>query len=239
VGNNRFDGLAGKEYDLIKVACPHYDEFENMVGIQLRKHFADVVKPKISVLEIGTGTGVTSKIVLSSGKNFVLTTIDNESVMVEQAKKNLKKFGSNVKVFFFDALDFLHSLEDNSFDAIVSAETIHNMDSKYRDKLFVEIYRVLKNDGIFINADKYVSDNKKEFEKELNWQLSMINSGFKKIGREDLAKEWEQHYYFDAMPNLVMKEKDSIKKLDILGFKRIEIVFKKHLDAVLVAQKGE
>ena len=58
--NKRFSGKAGEEYDLFKLACPHFEELENKVAKEISKQYKDSYLNEIEVLEIGCGPGFTT-----------------------------------------------------------------------------------------------------------------------------------------------------------------------------------
>lgn len=239
MGDKRFHGKAGEEYNLFKLACPHFEELENTLGKVIKEQFQNKNVAEIKVLEIGCGPGFTTLIILDSDKRTKIVAVDNEPVMIEQAKEILKEFIDNdrVQIIEDDALEFLKKQSSDSFDVFASGFTLHNLPNNFREKVIKEIYRVLKSGGIFVNADKYALDNESEHKKSLNWQLHQFKEKYSQINRLDLVEEWTSHYLEDYKPNIVMRESDSIKTMNKIGFKDIKIVFRKQMDAVLFARK--
>lgn len=233
----RFSGKAGQEYKLLLRTIPYYGQFEGMIDKAIKKHFKKSLQKKLTVVEIGTGTGITTKKILDADKRTLVISIDNEPVMANQARINLAKYHKRVKFIINDALKFLKTMPENSFDCISSAATIHNFDRKYRLNLLKNCYRVLKRGGLFVNADKYAYDNKREFQKTLDWQTEMYYKEFSKIKRPDLIKEWVKHEDFDKKSNILMCQNKSIGQMKKIGFKNVKIIYRKHMHAVLVAEK--
>jgi hypothetical protein len=56
-------------------------------------------------------------------------------------------------------------------------------------------------------------------------------------GQNDLLREWVLHYAKDEAGDRVMPEADAIMRLELLGFANVKIVYRKYMDAVLVARK--
>ncbi|MCK5026765.1 MAG: class I SAM-dependent methyltransferase, partial [Nanoarchaeota archaeon] len=152
----RFSGKIGEEYELFRLACPHFQELENTLGRIIREQFQDKSFEEIKVLEIGCGSGYTTLIILNSNNRTRIVAVDNESVMIEQAKEILNEFVENNRVELIegDALEFLKKQDSDSFEVFASGFTLHNFTKNYRGKVIKEIYRVLKPEGIFVNADK-------------------------------------------------------------------------------------
>lgn len=239
MNNKRFQGKTGKEYELFKLACPHFEELENTIGKVIKNSFQNKNLKEIKIVEIGCGPGYTTLIILDSNKRTKIIAVDNESKMIKQAKEILKKFidSNRVKLIKADALEFLKKQNSDSFDIFVSGFTLHNFPTKFRDRVIKEIYRVLKSEGIFVNADKYALNDRQKHKKSLNWQLQQFKNEYTKINRLDLIKEWTNHYLEDDQPKIIMEESDSIKSMSKIGFKEIKIVFRKQMDAVLFAKK--
>ena len=235
----RFSGKIGEEYELFKLACPYFQELEETLGRIIREQFQDKSFEEIKVLEIGCGSGYTTLIILNSNNRTRIVAVDNESVMIEQAKEILNEFVENNRVELIegDALEFLKKQDSDSFEVFASGFTLHNFTKNYRKKVIKEIYRVLKPEGIFVNADKYAIDDESKHKQSLNWQLQQFKIEYSKINRPDLIKEWISHYLEDNKPEVIMKESESIKSMSKIGFRDIKIVFRKQMEAVLFAEK--
>ena len=106
------------------------------------------IDKKTSVLELAAGMGEHTQTLVNIGAELTVTDISEESL------KNIKKVYENkleTKVADIENLPF----KNNSFDVVCCAGSLsYGNHSKVRD----EIYRVLKNDGIFICVDS-LDDN--------------------------------------------------------------------------------
>ena len=235
----RFHGKIGEDYELFKLACPHFDDLQNTVGKTIKDYFKKANEKEINVLEIGCGPGYTTEIILNSDKRTKVFAVDNESVMISQAKIVLNNFIKNnrVKLTEADTLEFLKKQNSNFFDAFASGFTLHNFKKEFRKEILKEIYRTLKSKGIFVNGDKYALDDEEEYKKALDWQMQEFRKQYSKINRYDLIEEWTKHYEEDNKPEVIMKEGEAIKLMKELGFKDFKILFRKYTDAVLFARK--
>ncbi|MAG60691.1 hypothetical protein CL619_02785 [archaeon] len=228
----RFDGKIGEEYNLFRLACPHYDELQETVVGGITS-----IRPK-SILEIGCGNGCTTALLVESNPTARITAIDNETTMIRQAKNCLDEYvgEGQVKLVEQDALDYLQSLPTKSVDAVASVFTLHNFQREYRGEILKEIHRVLNESGIFVNGDKYARDNRKEHQQDLAWQLEQFKL-YDKMGRPELRQQWREHYLEDEAPKVIMLEEEAIAEMKKIGFSSIDILLRKKMEAILSCQK--
>ena len=115
-------------------------------------HFqTNLIKKGGWVLDIGSGSGtdllVASRLTGEKGKVFG---VDITDAMIEKARKAAKTNGfSNVKIVKADAEEL--PFRDNTFDVVISNGVINLIPDK--QKVFSEIYRVLKPGGVLNIAD--------------------------------------------------------------------------------------
>ncbi len=139
-------------------------------------------------VELGCGTGNTTKVFPESLAKIVCVDISSE--MMGVAKEKLK----NKKIIFVedDLLGFLSKYEKKDVDVIVSMYAIHHLTQEEKHELFQKAYKILKNKGKIVFADLMFKDRdyKKEmikkypnlvedFEAEFFWfideEVSMLN----------------------------------------------------------------
>ena len=69
---------------------PHYDELEAKIGEIIARKFSGENISKIEVLEIGPGSGITTKVLLDCDKRVSIIAVDNSQKMREAfLEKNL------------------------------------------------------------------------------------------------------------------------------------------------------
>jgi len=104
-----------------------------------------------TVLDLGSGAGfdafLASKIV---GKDGKVIGVDMTPEMIERAKKNAAKGGYKNVEFHLGEIENL-PIENNSIDAIISNCVINLSPDK--EKVFQEMFRVLKKNGRFMVSD--------------------------------------------------------------------------------------
>lgn len=225
-----------EEDRLFYMVTPHYNELQEKVALSLREHLKSTSSTDLKVLELGCGTGITTQKILEINPGVSLCAIDNDEEVLTLAQDRLAEYEKNgrLKIESSDIYEYLKSKQNKLFDVIVSALTLHNCDIEYREKVYAEIVRVLKSGGVFINADKYVSDNEDEHSRALEWQLAQFDY-FEKVGRPDLKKKWTEHYLQDEDPRLALKEQDYVNDLKTVGFNNIQRIYRKQMEAVYTA----
>lgn len=233
MNHKRFSRKLGEYYDKIKIVWPYYHKLRIIVGKKIKEFTRRSKLDEIKVLEIGCGTGDLTKIILKSSDKIKIVTIDNEKIFINQLKKNQDP---RLKIIKGDALITLTKMKSSSFNIFASSFVLHNFDKKYRHKVLLEIFRILKDDGFFITADKYVVNNALQDKKRYYQQIKKLNI-FDKIKMTKLKKELIEHEEKDRSFNYIMREKDSIKEMKSISFKEIKIINRIKREAVLIARK--
>lgn len=238
-GEQRFKGFLSEEYQLINQALPHFEELQLHVQRAVSNYHKRTVEIVLKVIEIGCGSGATSYAILNARSDIYLVGIDNEINMINQAIGFLSEFIENkqCEIIHTDALEFFNRQKSESVDIVASALTLHNMNQKYRNELHLEIFRMLRKGGMFINADKYAPQDDNQRFKALEVAISRFFDAFQPLGKIDLLREWVIHNIADQSPDRCMKEQDTIDALRSIGFERIEILDRFNMEAVLKAQK--
>jgi SAM-dependent methyltransferase len=247
---HRFSGPLAEEYQLITLAYPDFEEFQ--------RHMVDTIARQAPahprILEIGTGNGFTTRILLEvPGARIV--TVDNDPHMVQQARNQLqpqdepldaeraqaeqaqaRSQAPALEVVEADALNFLRAQRTGSCDVVATAFTLHNMETSYRDLVEQEIYRVLGAGGLFTNADKYAPEGQERFD-ALVYQVERFFDAFVVLGKLDLLRKWVTHNITDQSPQFVMPASTAPARLSQIGFQHVQVGNRAHMQAVLTAWK--
>jgi tRNA (cmo5U34)-methyltransferase len=158
------------------------------------------------MLDLGVGTGLTTKIILRNHKDAECTVIDFSETMLKSAKKQLK----NYKVRFIKA-DYAKQPIPKENDLIVSVIGLHHQ--KNLKRMFKKIYKALKPKGVFIFGDLVTYKDKKEA--ALNEALH-YNYLVEQHSNKQQLKEWAHHHKF---LNDLRPLEDQIQWLEQVGFK--------------------
>lgn len=231
---NRFKGTISKDYDLVILALPFYDESQNTLADIIAVHYSSPV-----VVDIGLGTGLTTQAIIRRNPQCVVMGVDNEPLMIEQARNNLRsEVGrGSVQVHHNDALAYLQSLPDASVDVVASSYTIHNCPEEYRMVLGVNIFRVLRPGGMFINNDKYATEDRREYVREMTEQIIRYDV-LREKGRDDLRRLWIEHEIEDGLPERIMWLGESLEQLKTAGFVNIQVLKRLGQYAIITACKA-
>ena len=124
--------------DAVRGEVPAYDEFQDAVA-----KATDGVSVS-TVLELGVGTGETARRVLRRHPTARLLAIDASQEMVMLASQTL--VGAEVRIGRLE-----DSLPEQEFDLVVSALSVHHLDSEAKSDLFVRVAQWLRLGGRFVS----------------------------------------------------------------------------------------
>jgi len=228
---HRFSGTLAEEYELITLAYPDFEEFQR----QMVNTITDQGPPTPRILEIGTGNGFTTRLLMEI-PGASLITVDNDPHMVAQAREQLRSEAGAPEVIEADALQFLREQPAESFGIVATAFTLHNMETDYRDLVEAEIFRVLHPGGLFTNADKYAPEGQERFD-ALVYQVERFFDAFGTPERLDILRKWVTHNITDQSPRFAMSASTAPPRLAQLGFQNVQVGNRAHMQAVLTAWK--
>lgn len=249
---DRFKGKVGSEYELFKLACPHYPKVQDSVKKAIEKYckndytFApfNTSKEIFRVLEIGCGDGETTKRILASDPRIMIDAVEKNKLMIEKATQNLDDSQlSRINFINKDIMDFTQNFKPKNLDSlyhiIASGWTLHNLLDSQRVELYQNFCNILHPGGLFVNADKYAQDNSTEHTCSLYWQIKKFSDVYlnPNINRKDLYDDWLLHYLEDNEPTRIMKIEETIQKMQSSGFVNISCTFREKMDATLVAYR--
>ena len=129
---------------MVRAEVPDYDRLQDELaratdGVDARR-----------VLELGTGSGVTSQRVLARHPHAHLTGVDSSEHMLAAADLP----GADLRL-----QDLCEPLPEGPFDLVFSALAIHHLDAAAKADLFARVAAVLAPGGRFVMADVIVPED--------------------------------------------------------------------------------
>ena len=168
-----------------------------------------------TVLDIGAGTGLFSKFIIDSNPHLNFTLIDVSAQMLDIARERFE--GENN--FEFIELDFSKEPLPGKYDLVISALAIHHLEDIDKAKLYKNIFDVLNDGGLFINADQ-VAGNTLLFDSlyKYYWRETVTHSG---LDHEALVQAFERTK-LDKFAHL----EEQLKWLEKAGFADVDCIYK-------------
>jgi tRNA (cmo5U34)-methyltransferase len=130
--------------DLMREEVPRYDE------LQERTAAATVGRDARRILELGTGTGETTRRVLALHPGATVVGIDASDAMLAVARRELGA-ALDARVARLE-----EALPPGPFDLVVSALAVHHLDAAGKQELLRRVADVLRPGGRFVLADVVV-----------------------------------------------------------------------------------
>jgi tRNA (cmo5U34)-methyltransferase len=144
------------------------------------------------ILELGIGTGETTRRVLARHPGARLVAIDSSAEMLDRARDA-----------FPDADLRLARLEDplpaGPFDLVVSALAVHHLDAPGKQELFRRVADVLRPAGRFVLADVVVPEDEADVVTPIDWVMDLPD-------RVDDQLDWLREAGLDAEAVWVYKD---------------------------------
>ncbi|MGH2731225.1 MAG: class I SAM-dependent methyltransferase [Actinomycetota bacterium] len=132
--------------DLMHAEVPAFDELQDQVAIATESIVAT------RILELGTGTGETTRRVLTRHPDARLTGIDISEEMLASARRTLP--AEKIEGLLVQGIE--NPLPEGPFDLVISALTIHHLDAPGKADLFHRLAHVLRSGGRFVMGDVVV-----------------------------------------------------------------------------------
>lgn len=230
-----FHGAIAEEYEMLKYICPAAADMSRRVGEFVGAWTPPVAAESLDVLEIGSGTGITTLHLLRSRPDMRLTGIDNAPAMLAQARQNLAAAlaQGRLRLLEIDALAYLREQPAASLDIVASAYTLHNFLDDYRARVVGEILRVLKPGGVFVNGDRYALDDTAEHLRLAQDEVRGYFRTFLAMQRPDLLEQWVVHLFGDESPGHVMRWEPALRRMEAVGFRPVTGHFREGVNALV------
>ncbi len=181
--------------------APFYDKFmkEDMNIYEVMYELIRKQAKDKYVLEVGTGTGLIAKNIVSVTKKVIAT--DYSKKMIEVAKKS--KYPKNLEFLVADGSNLKY--EDDEFDLAIVSNVLHVVPNA--GEIVEEIRRVVKNKGIIIAPTFVHSENTKLM--RFKTRVMGIVTGFK-VENEWSLKTYEQYLEKNGLKVAYIKRLQSV-----------------------------
>ncbi len=111
----------------------------------------------MKVLDLGVGTGLELIPLFDRFPNAKVTAIDITEKMLNELRK--RPFANRVNTI---CGDFFEVNFGNNYDAVISTSALHHFTEEDKLKLYKKVFECLKENGQFINADKFVNTQEEQ-----------------------------------------------------------------------------
>jgi tRNA (cmo5U34)-methyltransferase len=145
-----------------------------------------------TILELGIGTGETTRRVLARHPEAELTAIDSSPEMLERARAAYPE--ADLRLSRLE-----DPLPDGPFDLVFSALAVHHLDGRGKRDLFRRVREVVAPGGRFVLADVVVPEREEDQQIEIDWVMDLPD-------RLDDQLEWLRTAGFDAEPVWTFKD---------------------------------
>lgn len=184
------------------------------------------IKEPNAVLDLGAGTGLLTCYWYKHFPHSRYVLIDIAEEMLDVARKRF----SGCENVSFAVSDYTSELPDQSFDAIISALSIHHLTDEDKQKLFLRIYEKLPEGGIFVNCDQFCAeDPATDTWYNSYWENKLYTSG---LTENDITL-WKERRKLDKE----CSAEQEIKMLRSAGFKQVSCIYSSQKFSVMTAVK--
>lgn len=209
-----------KEYDnIILKLIPHYKE---MIASLIASIPFENTNP-IKVLDLGCGTGNTSKAVKNRFPNANITCIDLAENMLEIARYKLSEY-DDIEYHVADMREFEFGCD---YDLVISSLAMHHLETDEEKKaVYRRIFDSLRKGGVFLNGDNVLGSN--QYLEKVNlekWKEFMLEN----VSLREIEEKWLPTHYEEDHPSPLIDHLDWLREV---GFKDVDVVWKYIIGAV-------
>jgi len=218
-----YDNISNKYTDMLDKAVPKYRE---MLWLMLH-YVPDNFKPK-TILELGSGTGNLTELIIEKFPNAEITVVDISEKILEECKA---RFQSNKTIKYcqsdFKKIDF----ERESFDLVISSIAIHHIEDVDKQVLFNKVYSYVKPKGIFTYLDQCMGETSEIYQKNIEkWKIEAFKLGSTIENWKTWMDHQDEHDFHATVRNQIMW-------LESSSFENIEILWRNLLWTIFYSEK--
>lgn len=203
----RFDEIAG-DYNHWLDIDPDYHEHHRLVMEILRVEFAGIDdREMIDVLEVGCGTGYTSRQILATDTRVRLCAADNSVEMLRVVAKQVvsRAWPVSGKRLMLQLIDVLSMLHREAFNTVVSVFMLHNLPREERRVAVANMTTALKPGGLLIIGDKVALDDETKHQQVMSRFWEVVGR-LKSLGSKGQYDYWRRHNEEDELMRMTEGE---------------------------------
>ncbi len=196
---------------------------------------------RLRVLDLGCGTGDIAGEILGLRPEATICMLDFFEGMLELAGERFRD-AKNVRILRHDLNDGIpKELLPEKFDVVTSCFALHHLEFERRVGLYADVFRVLDEDGLFINGDIVLRESPAVREWELNRLITWIVGQAKsKLGIERTFEQVKETHTRRAIdqgdkPGTMQ---DMFRDLKEAGFPFADCVWMENRHEIITASKG-
>lgn len=186
---------------------------------EIAKHIPSHTK---TLLDLGCGTGLELESIFEEFPEIDVTGVDLADKMLEKLAAKYSKYSINL----INSSYFTVDMGTEKYDAVISVMSFHHFTHLQKLDLYTDIFRCLKNDGVFIECDYMVGSNDSDIESHF------LSEREKLLTDHNLT---ENLYHYD-IPFTIKHE---MSLLTESGFKSVEKIWDIENTIMLLATKQE
>lgn len=235
MSKDRFANIAD-DYELWKLIDDQYDLVHRRVIELVKEEVGRNSLPDYSTLEVGSGTGYTTAMLLEADPRIRVAAIDKSLDMTQKASCCLAEKGFRPPRVVFGSFDIcdMSSRLANFFDLAVTVFTIHNIEPNRRQTAISVIHTYLRQGALFVTGDQLPPDDRNEADKLYHGWLDDIVI-FKERKLEKSYDFWRAHTIEDSERRLT--EGAQVKMLEAAGFEEITLHERFGIYRIVTARK--
>lgn len=212
-----------KMSDFFTARVEGYDEhmLTNVEGCKEAYKKMSMLVPKTctNLLDLGCGTGLELDEIFKVMHNIKVTGIDLTQAMLDKlSQKHQDKSLNLICDSYFDV-----DLGRCVYDCAISFQTMHHFSHEDKIKLYKKIYNSLKPNGVYIECD-YMVENQKD---EDYYYAENIRI------RKELNISENEFYHYDTPCTI----ENQLSMFKVAGFKKVEKVFRIENTTIIIAHK--
>lgn len=208
----------------MKLALPSYDE---IFSIALELIPFDETEA-IQVLDLGAGTGLFSEHVFAKYPRAEFVLYDLAPKMLAMARERFRQYA---KQFEYVEIDYRDFQSTKKYNLVISSLSIHHLTNGEKKKLFGQVYRSLKDGGVFINVDQIKGPTQDM--QNFYWTNWLKQVRAKGALENQIQASIDRRTKYDKDALLV----DQLHWLSDAGFVNVDCIYKNYFIGVFFAKK--